>query len=158
MQLFSGLTDLFIEKATNNEIAPTLEENFRRSYGYGPSQSEVRSWVASLKDLAFSLGRASVTDAGIIVEYRLPLSSKRLDAMLVGPGLGGEQQSVIVELKQWDRAYKCGIEDCVSFSPKPGGEIHVHPSRQAGSYAEYLQGSHTAFYSDSGAEFLDLHA
>jgi hypothetical protein len=158
VQLFSGTSEQFIDKAATNEIAATLEANFRRYMGYRPGKSEVHSWLISLKDLAFSLTRADLNDAGVIVEYKLPMTSKRLDAMLLGASDNGTERGVIVELKQWQAAYKCGIEDCVVFDRHDRTRIHPHPSRQAGQYAEYLRGAHTAFYSDDGGPYVDLSA
>lgn len=147
-----------IEKSFNNEIAGTLSENFNRYIGYNPSRSEVRSWLISLKDLSISLQGAELQDTGVVVEYRLPMSSKRLDVMVMGYGFDSKERAVIIELKQWDRAFKCGIKDCVSFDPKDRTDIHPHPSRQAGSYAEYLKNIHTAFYSDENDDYVDLLA
>lgn len=155
MQLFSGMADQFISKAINNEISITLEQNFRRYFGSRPSSSEVRSWTASLRDLAQSIINAGVQNTGVVVEYRLPMNNKRLDAMLIGVGEDDRERAVIVELKQWDKADACGIEDCVALGPK---QVHLHPSRQAGQYAEYLREGHTAFYSDTGGAFIDLQA
>ena len=86
MRLFSGDTGLFIEKAINNEIAATLTTNFQRFFGYRPGESEIKSWTVSLKDLAQSVRSAGLSDCSVIVEYRLPLSSKRIDVMLLGKG------------------------------------------------------------------------
>lgn len=159
MRLFSGDAALFVEKALNNEIATTLTTNFQSSFGYKPSDSEIKSWRLSLKDLAYSIQGAKLTDASVIVEYRLPLSSKRLDVMLLGTGKDKRQRGVIIELKQWDKAFSCGVVDNVVFSPKDARQ-HLHPSRQAAGYAEYLRGVHTAFYSNnpSSADFVDLRA
>ncbi len=158
MQLYSGPSEQFIEKAITNEIAFTLRENFRRYLGYFPSQSESRSWLISLKDLAFSMQTGQLEDTGILVEYRLPMSSKRLDAMITGVGEDHRERAVIVELKQWQAAYKCRIDDCVTLSEGDLTRIHPHPSRQAGSYAEYLKGAHTAFYCDTGDDYVELNA
>lgn len=158
MQLFSGMGDAFINKALNNTIADTLQENFVRYFGSRPSKSEVNSWMNSLRNLSFSLADSSLRRVGVIVEYRLPMSNKRLDAMITGIGSDSRERAVIVELKQWQSAYKCGVQDCVSFEHGPSGRTMLHPSSQAGSYAEYLKGSHTAFYNDSGGSFVDLEA
>jgi hypothetical protein len=158
MQLFSGVSEQLIEKAFTNEIGITLSENFRRYIGYNPTSSEVRSWIISLKDLSISLQSAGLQDTGVVVEYRLPLSSRRLDAMILGHSRDSREGAVIVELKQWDKAYKCGIKDCVSFAPNNPTDIRTHPSRQAGSYAEYLKGMHTAFYSNDDDDYIDLRA
>jgi hypothetical protein len=39
-----------------------------------------------------------------LVEYRLPLSSKRVDALLVGTGAEGGISVLVCELKQWTSA------------------------------------------------------
>lgn len=157
MRLFSGDVGLFVDKAINNEIAATLTTNFQRFFGYRPGESEVKSWTVSLKDLAQSVRAANLTDASVIVEYRLPLSSKRIDVMLLGKGHDQRHRGVIVELKQWDKAFSSDVEDCVVFSNK-SKQLHLHPSRQAAGYAEYLRGVHTAFYDNSGEDFVDLVA
>ncbi|MFT2722367.1 DNA/RNA helicase domain-containing protein [Deinococcus sp. A31D244] len=159
MRLFSGDSALFIEKALNNEMATTLTTNFRTYFGHTPSDSEVKSWTLSLKDLAYSVQKAKVSDASVIIEYRLPLTSKRLDVMLLGKGQDKRDRGVIIELKQWEKAVSSGVEDCVKFGTKDT-RLHLHPSRQAAGYAEYLRSVHTAFYNDqSGSEeFIDLQA
>ena len=157
MQLYSGVSTHFVTQAIGNQIAYALADNFRRYFGYTPSDSEVKSWNNSLRDMAYVIRDAQLGESGVMVEYRLPMSSKRLDVMVTGNGFDDQQRAVIVELKQWDRAYKCGIEDCVIWAPTDHSP-HLHPSRQAGSYAEYLQGAHTAFYSDTGDDFVHLNA
>jgi len=156
MQLYTGMTEQFIEHATHNELAPVLREAHARYLGYSPGESEVRSWNRSLRELAYRLESAAIERAGIVVEYRLPQSSKRLDAMIVGPGDTGRDGAVIVELKQWERAF--AVADQSVEVPGYTQRAHQHPSAQAGGYADYLRGTHTAFYSDSGDDFLDLSA
>ncbi len=157
MQLYQGIAEQFIEQATSNEIAPSLEENFARYLGYRPAQSEIRSWTRSLKELAYRLDRARIAEAGVVVEYRLPQTSKRLDAMLIGPNTAGDQEAVIVELKQWERAYSSGIDETVVFRRGDQRDLHLHPSAQAEGYANHLRGTHTAFYSDTDDQFLSLN-
>lgn len=151
MQLYAGTTDLFVTQALNNQIGRTLEDNFRRYLFYAPSPSEITSWVVSLKDLAYSLEKATLTNTGIVVEYVLPLTNKRLDAMIVGRGHDNRDRVVIVELKQWKAAYKCGIQDSITFNPGDKKHIQPHPSQQAEGYAEHLKYFHPAFYSDAAS-------
>ena len=40
----------------------------------------------------------------MLIEYQLPLSSKRVDAVLAGVDHEGEDSYVVVELKQWSQA------------------------------------------------------
>lgn len=158
MQLYSGASEGFIPKAISNEIAHILRESFHRHLGYYPGDSETKSWLISLKDLAFSMQTAKLEDTGIMVEYKLPQSSKRLDAMILGVGEDSRERGVIVELKQWQAAYTCGIEDCVVFSPGDKKHIKAHPSRQAGNYAIHLTGMHPAFYDDNVGTPADIAA
>jgi len=158
LQLFSGVTGEFIERSEHSTLAGTLELNFARSMGHKPSPSEVRSWQNSLFHLAIALDKAHVDQAGVVVEYRLPASSKRLDAMIVGPSADDRDRAVIVELKQWDRAYGADIDDCVTFGDDSAGQYHLHPSCQAGQYAEYLRECHSAFYGDDSDHKIALLA
>ncbi len=43
-------------------------------------------------------------DASVSIEFRIPLTSKRVDFMLAGQGDDGSERVVIVELKQWSDA------------------------------------------------------
>jgi DUF2075 family protein len=158
MQLYSGASEGFIPKAISNEIAHVLRESFHRHLGYYPADSETRSWLVSLKDLAFSMQNAELGDTGIIVEYKLPQTSRRLDAMLLGVGKDNRERGIVVELKQWQAAYSCGVEDCVTLSRDDKKYTKLHPSRQAGNYSIYLSGMHPAFYDDNGGSTADIVA
>jgi len=52
MQLYSGVSTHFVNQAIGNQIAYALADNFRRYFGYTPSDSEVKSWNNSLRDMA----------------------------------------------------------------------------------------------------------
>ncbi len=47
-----------------------------------------------------------------MLEYQLPLTSRRLDFMVTGKGQGNSDNAVIVELKQWE---KCGAATHTAF-------------------------------------------
>ena len=40
-------------------------------------------------------------DAGVAIEYRVPLTSKRVDFILSGSDRSDQNAAVIIELKQW---------------------------------------------------------
>ncbi len=73
--------------------------------GRNPSPAEIRSWDASLGALSADLQQAGLGGVEVLLEYQLPLSSKRVDVVLAGehPRRGGPSY-VVVELKQWSRA------------------------------------------------------
>lgn len=65
----------------------------------------------------------------MLVEYQLPLTSKRADAVLVGVDHSGADRYVVVELKQWSQAdlYE-GDAELVLVPGIPGGP-KLHPVR-----------------------------
>ena len=84
MHLYQGTTEQFIGDATQARIANYLSDRFFEEFRYRPGQSEVNSWRNSLAAMANVLQVADLTDQGILVELKLPLSSKRLDVMITG--------------------------------------------------------------------------
>ncbi len=145
MHLYSGMSTTFIADTANARIVDELVRNFKEQYRHKPSDSEVRSWQNSLSRFSQVLQIADLIDQGIIVEYQMPLTSKRLDVMVSGNNTAGQPSGVVVELKQWDEVAPSDIEDCVETFI--GGRVrpHLHPSRQAADYQRYLLDTHTSF-------------
>ncbi|MFD4953702.1 DNA/RNA helicase domain-containing protein [Streptomyces sp. NPDC058451] len=82
-----------------------LTEQFIHAHGYRPSASQTRYWERSIPALADTLKEAELGDVEVILEFALPLSSKRADAVLAGVHpVTGEPSYVVVELKQWLQA------------------------------------------------------
>jgi hypothetical protein len=145
-ELYWGPTSDFIDRATRNQIAETLRAAHVDYFGWDPSPSEQRSWRNSLARLATALSHGRFLDHGLFLEFQLPLSSKRIDALITGLSHEGRSGSVLVELKQWDGAQPSSVPDCVGVMY--GGRVRdkLHPSAQAGQYRQYLVDSHTAFH------------
>jgi hypothetical protein len=72
------------------------------------------SWRNSLSAMAHVLQIADLTDQGILVELKLPLSSKRLDVLLTGSNPATGDSAVVVELKQRTYVGRSNITDCVT--------------------------------------------
>jgi len=138
-----------IQDATRNVIARRLETAFIDYFRYRPSPSEVRSWEESLSRLSLVLSSAKLTDHGVFLEYQLPQSSRRLDAMITGLDKDKKENAVIVELKQWQECEPSDAEAMVST--RLGGAVRdtLHPSVQARGYRDYLADMHTAFHEDN---------
>ncbi|RFU69995.1 DUF2075 domain-containing protein [Bacillus sp. V59.32b] len=146
MRLYSGTSEQFIEDSIQNQIASKLRESFFDYYRYYPSDSEMASWRNSLRALSQVFQYSGMTDHGILLEYQLPVTSKRLDCMITGKNESGENEAVIIELKQWDKCdHSNGENEVVTWV---GGALRdvLHPSAQVGQYQLYLQDTHTAFY------------
>jgi hypothetical protein len=137
----------FISDTTQNRITAKLAHSFEEQFKYRPSQSEVRSWQNSLRSMSSALQVGNLTDHGIVLEWQLPLSSRRLDCMVTGRDHGDRRNAVIVELKQWEEAEPSYVDDCVATFV--GGRLRdvLHPSKQVGNYQRYLLDVHTVFSS-----------
>jgi hypothetical protein len=108
---------------------------------------------------------ASLDDHGILLEYQLPLASKRLDALITGMDRDARQNAIVVELKQWAKCnHADGANQVCTFIGGREREVN-HPSAQVRGYVDYLRDVHSAFQGSeavslSGCGFLhnyDLH-
>ena len=148
-ELYAGPTQEFVERTMQNRIARDLKDAFFAFHGFNPSPSEERSWSNSLRALANTLTLGGFTDHGILLEYQLPLSSRRLDAMVTGHGHDGAPAAVIVELKQWTDCEPSTVDECVTVRYGGRAKAVLHPSAQARQYRDRLADGHTAFHDDA---------
>ncbi|MGC5248849.1 DNA/RNA helicase domain-containing protein [Gordonia sp. DT219] len=114
-----------------------MTEQHYYEFGYHPSPGEVRSWERSLEVLVGDLEDAGLGRVEMLIEYRLPLTSKRADVILCGrhPATG-ESSYVVVELKQWTKAnVLSGTDDVVLLD---GVAERLHPVEQVSRYCTHL--------------------
>ncbi len=157
MRLFSGTSEQFLEDTVQNQIAEKLRLAFFGYFRYYPSQSELNSWRNSLRAVSMVFQNAKLTDQGILLEYQLPMTSKRLDCMICGRDADGIDNAVIIELKQWDRCQEAPGENEV-ISWVGGRRELLHPSVQVSRYKRYLKDTHTAFYQEPNPVILNACA
>ncbi|MFJ8309576.1 MULTISPECIES: DNA/RNA helicase domain-containing protein [unclassified Streptomyces] len=116
-----------------------LTEQFTHAHGYRPSFSEVRSWERSLPALTDALLDAGLGQAEVLIEFGLPLTSKRADAVVAGVDpKTGQPSYVVVELKQWSEAHPDdGIDPLLC---RVDGYRHpvLNPIEQVRGYCDYL--------------------
>ena len=148
MRLYSGSSKQFIEDTVHNQIADKLKQAFFVYYRYNPSIGEVNSWRNSLRAISTVFERGNLTDHGVILEYQLPLSSKRLDCLICGLDKDSKENAVIIELKQWDKCETANGENEVMTWVGGAKREVLHPSVQVGQYQMYLNDVHTVFSSD----------
>jgi hypothetical protein len=145
VQLYAGPAHHFIQDALQNAVAEKLRQAFQEHYRYAPPPSEVNAWRNSLRSMSQVLHHGELQKTSVLLEYQLPLSSRRLDCMVMGTDASDQPHAVIVELKQWEDARPCDVDDCV-LSFVGGAEREVlHPSAQVHQYRTYLEDMHTAF-------------
>ncbi|MDQ7840852.1 MAG: DUF2075 domain-containing protein [bacterium] len=146
MRLYIGSTQQFITDAVHNQVADKLGSAFFNYYRHAPSPGEMQSWRHSLGSISQVFQHNNLLDHGVILEYQIPFTSKRLDCLVTGKDELRNDNAVIIELKQWER---CGPADGENevMTYVGGAEREVlHPSAQVGQYATYLGDVHTAFY------------
>ena len=137
MPLYRGSVSSIRAKTANGSLVPTLTEQFRHQIGHRPSPSEIRSWERSLDVLATDLDEAGLAEVEVLVEYQLPLTSKRVDAVLCGRHPRTRlPQYVLVELKQWSSAQL--LDDSETVCVLDGLGERLHPIEQVRRYCSYL--------------------
>lgn len=147
MELYNGHIDHFIEDTTQNKIANELSQAFFNYYGFNPPPAEKMSWSNSLRCVKDVFESAGFHDHGIMLEYQLPLSSRRLDCMICGTDGREAGNAVIIELKQWETC-RASVSDKVVTWTGGGNREVLHPSAQVGNYKLYLENNHSVFYED----------
>jgi DUF2075 family protein len=156
MQLYAGSSRQFIEDAVQNQVAEKLRLAFVDYYRHSPSPGEITSWRNSLSKIKDVFQKAELLDHGVVLEYQLPLSSKRLDCMITGKESPTQDGAVIVELKQWDKCDPADGDNEVTTWVGQGNRTVLHPAVQVGQYEMYLKDTHTAFYEEPGP--IQLHS
>lgn len=147
MRLYAGSSVQFIEDTVQNQIAGKLSNSYFKHFRCMPADSEKRSWKNSLRAMALVIRQSNLLDHGIILEYQLPMSSRRLDCLICGRDEEKRDSAVIVELKQWEKCEPADSDVVVTWVGGAHREV-LHPSIQVGRYRQYLIDQHTAFYSD----------
>ena len=157
MRLYAGSSEQFLEDTIQNQIAEKIKLSFFNYFRYYPSHSEINSWRNSLRAMSQVFQYSNLNDQGIIIEYQLPLTSKRLDCLICGKDTNSNDNAVIIELKQWDKCEEAPGENEV-ITWVGGRREMLHPSVQVGRYKMYLEDAHTAFYETTNPIILNACA
>lgn len=130
----------FITAASEPEslVEQLLSNQLRNSLSRS-GDSEQRSWRNSLPILAEDLAAAGLLDVDVYLEFPLPLSSQRIDALLAGTHpTTGNPAFVILELKQWSSGSL--FEEDPNLVVVPGLKSpQLHPARQVNGYRRYFK-------------------
>lgn len=140
MIVYSATRREFSDDVRFNRIEERILDKFLSRLGHNPSRSEKLSWQNSLQQMHNALDHGEIPDdAGVAIEYRIPLTSRRIDFMLSGTDSEDRDSVVIVELKQWSDVEMTG-KDAIVKTWLGGSHREVtHPSYQAWTYAALIQ-------------------
>ncbi|GAB2771022.1 hypothetical protein GCM10027039_35440 [Terrabacter koreensis] len=120
-------------------LAEHIAEQMSIQTGRRPAASESRSWERSLPALRADLVSAGLDDVEMLIEYQLPLTSKRADVVLAGKHpKTGLPSYVVVELKQWSAAESFEGSDKLVTVEQYGRRAVTHPALQVADYCDYL--------------------
>ncbi|MEK3883651.1 DUF2075 domain-containing protein [Paenibacillus sp. PL2-23] len=153
MIIYSSSVADFKEAVDDNKIANSIESAFIEKLGKRPSVSEWRSWNNSMQFMERIVRNSKVADdCGVMIEFNIPATSKRVDFIISGEDEQGSRNFIIVEMKQWQEAWATDKEDVVKTSINGAVRETTHPSYQAWSYRQYMMDMNTAVYEkDIGA-------
>ncbi len=145
MRLYTGTAQEFEQDVLQNRLADKLKTAYESYYYRMANPGEVTAWTNSLQFVKNVVEMASLTDNIVVVEYELPYSNRRIDCMLFGKGSNGDENVVLMELKQWTKVQDCELENNIITFVGGANRIEAHPSYQVGGYHTYLKDFVRAF-------------
>lgn len=146
--------EAFLRAAETPEtLADRLETAFVREVGErrlrpGEENRERTSWRNSLPALAHALQGLAGRDIGVLLEYTLPGTNRRVDVLLCGLNAARQPCALVIELKQWTEARR---SDDNPAQVRAHGKTRLHPGNQVHGYMQWL-----AHHHEKVAEGIDL--
>lgn len=132
----------FVEDVKTNCIADKIADKIREHGINAGQEREYISWQNSLQFMRNVVDDREIDDdVRIAIEYNIPLTSKRVDFIICGADSNNQDNVVIVELKQWQKADVVAddMHYCVKTFVGGNDRIVCHPSYQAYSYACFIK-------------------
>lgn len=130
----------FREDVFSNDIDGKILDAYISHLGRSTSGNEILSWKNSLAYMDRILEDPEIPgDAGISIEFQIPLTSKRVDFIITGLNENQQGQVIIIELKQWSSAELTDKDALVKTRFQHGVSETAHPSYQAWSYASMIR-------------------
>ncbi|MDG6923876.1 MAG: DUF2075 domain-containing protein [Nitrososphaerota archaeon] len=137
--LYTSIGEFLQRLGDNSKFFGELRENFHETYGEYPDPKQAMAWKSSLRYLGSVLREEeSLKNLSILLEYKLPFSGERIDALLLGRGKS-KPLAFVFELKGWNHAKPF----CEDFVDTDIGR-QVHPEYQLKNYVGKLRFSHSA--------------
>lgn len=141
MIVYNNTKSQFVSDVKNGDIEDKIKTCIRRKGLNAGQDKEYASWHNSMQFMRNIVDDQEIDDnVKIAIEYNIPLTSKRVDFIISGSDAKGNDNVVIVELKQWQEAeiVDDDMHYCVKTNVGKKGNIVPHPSYQAYSYARII--------------------
>ena len=142
MIVYNDIKRQFVNDVTDNSIADKILDAIKLKGLNAGNENEYSSWKNSMQFMRDIVDDSEIDDeVRICIEYNIPLTSKRVDFIIAGADNTGQDNIIIVELKQWKKAEV--VDDdmhyCVRTHVANSDRIVCHPSYQAYSYSCFLK-------------------
>lgn len=139
MPLYRGSVESLARRGNLDSVIEHMTSQMLFRVGRRPAEPERRSWQRSLPILIQDVADAGLTNIELLLEYQLPLTSRRVDAVLAGQHpKSGRHSYVIVELKQWSGATTLDDNPELVFVEGYTHDPRLNPLAQVNGYREYL--------------------
>lgn len=140
MIVYQSTKQGFRDDVFTNRIDEKILDAYISHLGRSTSDNEILSWKNSMSYMDRILEDSEIPDdAGISIEYQIPLTSKRIDFIITGLNEQQQKQVIIIELKQWSSAELTDKDALVKTRFQHGISETSHPSYQAWSYAMMIR-------------------
>jgi DUF2075 family protein len=143
MLIYYNTVDGLLSDIDADHLVEEIDGGFAEAGLGGVSPPERQAWRNSFQFVYRALSRSDVPgDSGVAIEFKVPLTDKRVDLMLSGSDAEGNEHIIVIELKQWsgETTERVAGNDGI-VKTYVGNDIRktTHPSYQAWSYANFLQ-------------------
>ncbi|HCW54090.1 MAG TPA: peptidase S24 [Clostridium sp.] len=155
MRLYCSTAKQFINDNDENNIMDKMKLSFFYKYRCEPSHNEMLSWQKSLGKLSRIFKNIGLDTNGVILEYKLPLTSKRLNCIVTGKDSKNNDKAVVIQLKEWQECKNTDGKNELIMSVHDQVKEVLHPSVQTMQYVKYLKGVHSAFANKNNDLELD---
>ena len=140
MIIYENTKGGFVSDVRDGLIATKIEQEFKNHNISHSNDAEYRAWSNSMQYMRNVIDDNDISDDCMIaIEYRIPLTSKRVDFLLTGMDETNANNIVVVELKQWENSKPTQREDLVEAFTGGANRVVCHPSYQAYSYAKIIE-------------------
>jgi len=147
--IYKSDSETFLKNIRENKLASIMADAFKFSFIREVSISEKNSWRNSLPKIKDLIEIAELKNINIALEYEIPYNQNRIDCLLFGKDTLGEDNIILIELKQWSKVE--ALEDEGNFvETYTGGSSKVvpHPAQQVKGYDGYLKSFVAEFEKD----------
>ena len=152
MIVYKSTKEGFLEDASNAiEDIIRAEVKEKINIDIKPESPEYQSWKNSLGNAMYHVMNTDKipNDAGVAIEYSIPRTRNRVDFIITGQDELGNENVVIIELKQWSKIEITDKDAMVETRFKHGPSEELHPSYQAWSYSTLLTGFNATVYEEN---------